>query len=504
MDELPAAGDEASEARPDSLATPQDEKPGLLAFVASAWKAVLLLLAVIAALATLAVRRSSQDATNAARLAAQKALDANNKLSRPIDPYTFGPLTLRPSENDRVESGIKPGHWTTASLEVRANFDDFRGDLATEMVGPVGDGMDLDGQAFRLRSSPALLAKMQKKLLDVAVYAPLQSPQPHVAAQLLSSGGRDLWNAGIFDVGSRRAILSGRLGQQVEDYRYLHTLDSIWAPRGYSDERGLQAHYRVLLPKITAAAPLPDQALFWTNTAVVLWDGLDPKLLSTSQQQAMLDWLHWGGQLIVSGPDSLDLLRGSFLEDVLAAGPGPSWEMNEDTLASLARVSPDAAKKLRIAEPWTGQHLQVTASEASVLVESGDGQALIAERAVGRGRTVVTAFRLTQRGLVDWPSYDALFNAMLLRRPSRRFVKSFEDKVGVAWADGVVDDSARVSQVRFFSRDAGRPVVMPPSQEQLPWRGGLSTARADDAHFLQPCDGRRPNERFPCRCRSVG
>ena len=65
-----------------------------------------------------------------------------------------------------------------------------------------------------------------------------------------------------------------------------------------------------------------------------------------------------------------------------------------------------------------------------MLVDSDDGQALIAERAVGRGRTVVTAFRLTQRGLVDWPSYDALFNAMLLRRPSRRFVKSFEDESG--------------------------------------------------------------------------
>ena len=194
----------------------------------------------------------------------RKALDANNKLSRPIDPYTFGPLTLRPSENDRVESGIKPGHWTTASLEVRENFDDFRGDLATEMVGPVGDGMDLDGQAFRLRSSrPAPLAKMQKKLLDVAVYAPLQSPQPQVAARLLSTGGRDLWNAREFlTLVPPEQFFLVVLRSRIEDYRYLHTLDSIWAPRGHSDERGLQAHYRVLLPKIMAAAPCRTRRCF--------------------------------------------------------------------------------------------------------------------------------------------------------------------------------------------------------------------------------------------------
>ena len=33
----------------------------------------------------------------------------------------------------------------------------------------------------------------------------------------------------------------------------------------------------------------------------------------------MLDWLHWGGQLIISGPESLEALRDSFLADYLPA-----------------------------------------------------------------------------------------------------------------------------------------------------------------------------------------
>ena len=78
-------------------------------------------------------------------------------------------------------------------------------------------------------------------------------------------------------------------------------------------------HYRVILPPADRRVPLPSQPLAWTPIAYLLWDGLRPNLLTPDQQQALLDWLHWGGQIIVSGPNSLDLLRGSFLEPYLPA-----------------------------------------------------------------------------------------------------------------------------------------------------------------------------------------
>ena len=342
MDELPAAGDEASEARPDSLATPQDEKPGLLAFVRRRWKAVLLLLAVIAALATLAVRRSSQDATNAARLAAQKAT------STPIISFSRPSIPIRSARSpcgraktivSNRESSPDTGRRRLSRCARISTI--FAATWRPKWLAPWVTAWISTGRRFAcVRRARRYLPKCKRSCST--------SRYTHHCKVRSRMSRRDYCRRGDAICGTAREFLTlvpaeqfflVVLAQQVEDYRYLHTLDSIWAPRGYSDERGLQAHYRVLLPKITAAAPLPDQALFWTNTAVVLWDGLDPKLLSTSQQQAMLDWLHWGGQLIVSGPDSLDLLRGSFLEDVLAAGPGPSWEMNEDTLASLARAS---------------------------------------------------------------------------------------------------------------------------------------------------------------------
>ena len=79
----------------------------------------------------------------------------------------------------------------------------------------------------------------------------------------------------------------------------------------------------------------------------------------------------------------------------------------------------------------------------------------------------MTAFRLSQRDLVNWPGYDAVFNAALLRRQPRRFAKSVEDKVGVEWADHVESDPARISKLRFLTRDAGRTPAVRVVDNQL-------------------------------------
>ena len=32
-------------------------------------------------------------------------------------------------------------------------------------------------------------------------------------------------------------------------------------------------------PKPAESAPLPNHSIYWTSTAVLLWDGIDPKVL---------------------------------------------------------------------------------------------------------------------------------------------------------------------------------------------------------------------------------
>src|SRR5262249_21854105 len=168
--------------------------------------------------------------------------------------------------------------------------------------------------------------------------------------------------------------------------------------------------------------------LAWTNIAYLIWDDVDPSLLSPEQQQAIVDWLHWGGQIIISGPKTLDQLRDkSFLAPYLPATAGEPITIDSDKLARLNKVwtldVPDErgqkqpGRPLAAVRPWSGVTLAVH-KDATTLPDTSN---LVVERRIGRGRIVVTAFRLTQRELWNWPGFDGFLNACLLRRPPRRF-----------------------------------------------------------------------------------
>ena len=185
--------------------------------------------------------------------------------------------------------------------------------------------------------------------------------------------------------------------------------------------------------------------------------------MSPDQKKALVDWLHWGGQLIISGPDSLDLLRGSFLEAYLPATNGGAWkieqndpaiaEFNEHWMISTAKTP---GEPLKLNAPWSGIKL-VPAADAKPLPNTGG---LFVERQVGRGRIVVSAMQLSERDLINWRSgFESFFNACLLRRPSREFVPGFYGELSLKWANPDLKerrlDASLNSSLRFFARDLG-------------------------------------------------
>ncbi|MCU0983059.1 MAG: hypothetical protein MUF25_28190, partial [Pirellulaceae bacterium] len=226
-------------------------------------------------------------------------------------------------------------------------------------------------------------------------------------------------------------------------------------------------HYRVILPAADRRVPLPSQGLTWTPIAYLLWDGLRPNLLTPDQQQTLLDWLHWGGQMIVSGPNSLDLLRGSFLEPYLPAlaaeavrlPPAAFAELNQGWSLISKRRKAAAALTLPPDKTLVGVRLEPH-RDASAMPSTNR---LVWERQVGAGRIVVTAFSLSDRPILNWGSFDSFFNACLLRRPARVFSLSSDGEIDVQWADrpGFVNmrDGRFVTGLRYFSRDAGPPVA---------------------------------------------
>ncbi len=85
------------------------------------------------------------------------------------------------------------------------------------------------------------------------------------------------------------------LAQQPYRYRLLERLDSVRAPHTSNNsdvDNGLH-YYEVIAPPLEKPVALPSNVLAWTSIAYVIWDDVDPSLLTPEQQQAMVDWLHW-------------------------------------------------------------------------------------------------------------------------------------------------------------------------------------------------------------------
>ena len=77
---------------------------------------------------------------------------------------------------------------------------------------------------------------------------------------------------------------------------------------------------------------------------------------------------------------------------------------------------------------WSGVGLKLARGAQFV---PGTGE-LLAEWRVGRGRVVVSAVRLSDRGLTAWSGFDGFFNACLLRRPPRRYREHGDGGHGIA------------------------------------------------------------------------
>ncbi len=397
----------------------------------------------------------------------QKLAEERARQDKKKADFELTSLRTQPHSAGASLTYFKPGHWTSASLEVVANNHDFSGRILT-------DPFALDGMPYQLGTSrPAILPKGQPKDLELVFYVPPGRTNARLTARLVPEDiDREL---------QRRDQPASRmpahqfylvvLCPESERYKFLTSrkMLSIFPP---SDASGTpQPSYRVMAPLLDHQVSLPSHWLTWTSIAYLIWDGVDPASLSPDQQQSLIDWLHWGGQLIVSGPDSLELLRGSFLSKYLPATGQGELELNANELTGFNRDWTQWGRPLSMARPWRIERLEprrdgeALLETVRVLAATDHEVPLVVDRRVGRGRTVVTAFRLTQRELAldSWRSFDGFFHACLLGLPPRK-LQADPETLEFLFDDAVVLQTDRHgatpaevnSRVRILSRDIQR------------------------------------------------
>ena len=420
---------------------------------------------------------------------AKKELEKLQKKEKPKPPFETFKVFTEPNEKSftdptqkdpgRIVQAIKPGHWASVLVETKANNFDFSGELVSTPLDIAQNPVLLDRSPFCLVTSRSIaLPKGQRKTLEALFYAARSAHTSTQISNRLYTAGHSEQSQAFPDTLSHMPsyqYFMVVLSRDPNRYRFLKLLESVNPIGGLRPVNPEEAaYYRLVLPQTNQPLALSTHGLCWTSVAYVVWDDVLPTRLTPEQQQAMLDWLHWGGGLIISGPLSLDLLRGTFLDPYLPASVGETTTIDAGALAELnAHWSLSDAKGPHIlhpAAPWSGIKL-AKHPQAEFVGNTGE---LVVERRVGRGRIVATAFHLNERELWNWRCFDSFFNSCILRRPCRSFSLNGDGFEFVHGGNQL--DPGLVTNVRIFTRDANDPKE--PSNDASPEAISASVVQA--------------------------
>ena len=347
---------------------------------------------------------------------------------------------------------MKPNHWSTLTIELRSNYEDYEGVLRTSLIPMRGMPQEL------LFQRDARMVKTQITKLGFQVFLPTVPRDINV--DLARSGAvrsDEIWSANVRQLEPHQMLIVVLSKETTDNYAnwnrfqalYPHGLDR--ADPGRLDK---PRYFRLVLPLEPDKPPVSSHPLTWTTISHVVWDGFPAENLSPTQQQAMLDWLHWGGQLTVVGgaAPSFSLIKDSFLGAYLPADDtGEIALLDAEALKPLSRrfqppyiystakedqLEDDAVSYLReppsrmmgryrpIApiEPAEGRPVPfntlIPKPGAIPIPLAADAKQLLGvEQRVGRGRILMLAFNPTDPTMARWKGLDTLVRRVVLRRP---------------------------------------------------------------------------------------
>jgi hypothetical protein len=427
---------------------------------------------------------------------------------------------------------VKPNHWSLLTVSLRSNDSEYNGWLqsAAEVNGKPQVPLSRMSTAmvFRrdaalpkeqevVRSFPFLMPRLPSSLqpmilelarpdairADASFEAPIQKLAPHQMLVVVLSPDPSTYNSW----NSTQATVPA----SVEHDRA--TIDR-------------QRYYRLVFPQQPDRPNLSPLSLTWTTISHVVWDGFAPERLSQgplSQQQAMLDWLHWGGQLVVvaSGP-GVAALSDSFLGPYLPATPsGRNVSLTTDDLKDLSDeyrppvwgaeiefpadydparavgrsrtfpngmmmptpgmppgavpqepLVPGRYKPAVPIEPVPERPLSLSGLEpkdepgiVTYPVGNSAGDLLAVEWRVGRGRVLMLAVSPNDPSLLSWPGLDTFLRRLVFRRPEETW--GGDDRTRRAFQ---LLSGPQLSWVRYAARDlgAGAPESDQDQSQSLP------------------------------------
>ncbi len=383
---------------------------------------------------------------------------------------------------------IKPDHWSWLTVQLQANLETYEGRLQTAPIPLRGMPMQM---VYR-RQVGLIEGQLMRMSWPVFIPIPPSSKSFGIDLGRINAIRPDNGTDAVVRPLEAHQMVLLILANDVDSYTLWRDYQAILGAttdRSDPTAKERRAYYRVVQPIEPENPNLSPHPLTWTTTSHVIWDSVEPKVLSLGQQRAMIDWIHWGGQLVIAGgatptpafisdrdesliapylpgvPNGLSsLVPPDEFQEFQDSYEAPRWRDALDSFdvqnyspRSLKESTP-APEEARPPESEAGLYLAgldpIGSDVVSLRLHGNRGPVIGLERRVGRGRILMLAFDPKEAELLKWPGNDQMTRQIILRRPND------------PWRVGDRNDSRMLagtdlSWYRLLSRDL---IQLPPPQ----------------------------------------
>jgi hypothetical protein len=357
-----------------------------------------------------------------------------------------------PSESGVVISYVKPGHWYQANTRLTANEQDESLTISLSPVDRLGKEVPMNSGNAPIRYQRAVsLAKGQQKSVSLMYLQPdvalgsfeeeMDFSKETTPAQLRIQYSAKGFGTPMLQESNPLRLLYGyqyclvTLCRDPARYSFLRALDcTTWSSQIKAPDERITPHRILDLKEDDIATQFPNRFYAMTSMSHLMINDGSPALLNLEQQQALMDWLHFGGTIIINGNDGLDRVESSFLRDYspLVNTSTSEWSAEDSNLLNsfwtIQRI--DDPNPINFTPARSFPKLSGKLADGARWIESLEG--LVAEKIVGQGRIVLTTFPMNEPSFLRWPSYSSLIHNAVLRMPSRTISKLDTESSGPA------------------------------------------------------------------------
>ncbi|MFN9642953.1 MAG: hypothetical protein ACK56W_23420 [Pirellula sp.] len=378
----------------------------------------------------------------------------NPQTAKPKDPeeekkklrITSSEMRTLPFSKDTIGNFHKPGHWYQANHKLKANQQD---ESLTAKVSIFSRERKLvptfPGASPMEFQRNIAIGKDQEKNIALKFYQPdiaVNNEEMDMTSETIPSylgvnysmrGVGTTVFAGEYPARLLPGYQYNIVSISVDPARYVfwRGLDCmVWPSQKLTTELRIAPHRMIDLNEDEIASQFPEHLYSMTSISHLVINDASPSRFSTEQQNAILDWLYFGGTIIINGSDAIGGISSSFLKEVSPLNSTVASSVTEDEIERLnenwtIKEYTDQNKTASVV-PFTPAKkipkLEGELADGASWVNSLNG--LVAEKLVGQGRVVMTTFPMTDNTFIRWPSYSSFIHNAILRKPPRDVIFS--------------------------------------------------------------------------------